>query len=86
MLKNMIDSVTYLTLEESQKDIYAGARSLTKGSVGALTALVVGILLGRGDVSLVFWMTAGLMVCAAALFIFFIAPLFQDKKNGERTL
>lgn len=86
MLKNMIDSVTYLTLEESQKDIYAGARSLTKGAVGALTALVVGLLLGCGEVGLVFWMTTGLMVCAAILFIFFIAPLFQDKKNGERIL
>lgn len=86
MLKNMIDSVTYLTLEDPQKDIYAGARSLTKGSVGALTALVVGLLLDHGEVSLVFWLAVGLMTCAAALFIFFIAPLFQDKKNGERTL
>lgn len=86
MLKNMIDSVTYLSLDEAQKDIYAGARSLMKGTVGALTALVVGVLLSCGDVGFVFWLAVGLMVCAAALFILCIAPLFHDKKNGERPL
>lgn len=86
MLKNMIDSVTYLTLEEQQKDIYAGARSLTKGAVGALTALLVGILLARRKIGLIFLTAAGLMACAAVLFISFIAPLFGNKKNREQTL
>lgn len=86
LLKNMIDSVTYLTLEERQKDIYAGARSLTKGVVGAITAFLVGVLLERGQTGLVFWTAAALMVCAAVLFILFIAPIFGNKTNKEQTL
>lgn len=83
MLKNMIDSVTYLTLEEQQKDIYASARSLTKGTVGALTALAVGFLLQRQEIGLVFLTAAGLMACALVLFILFIAPLFGKKGRGS---
>lgn len=86
MLKNMIDSVTYLTLGEQQKDIYAGSRSLTKGAVGALTAFLVGNLLERRAIGLVFLTAAGLMVCAAVLFIIFITPLFGNKKNREKIL
>ncbi len=86
MLKNMIDSVTYLMLDDRQKDIYAGARSLTKGAVGALAALLSGFLLGRGKIGLVFAAAAGLMLCAAVLFMIFIAPILGRQKEKEQTL
>ena len=86
VLKNMIDSATYLMLEDKQKDIYAGARSLTKGAVGALTALLTGFLLNRMQMGLVFTAAAGLMLCAGALFIFFIAPILGKEKEKEQTL
>lgn len=39
MLKNMLDSVTHLMYEETQKYIYDRARSLSNGLIGAVTAL-----------------------------------------------
>lgn len=81
MLKNMLDSVTYLTLDEEQKDIYSGARSLVKGAVGALTAILVGLLLDGMKIYAVFLMAAGLMITAVILFLCLIAPMFKNKSE-----
>lgn len=82
MLKNMIDSVTYLTLENNQKDIYAGARLLTKGLVGAGSAFAVGILLDCGRMQLVFLLAAALTLCAVGLFVLGVVPILKNQTKG----
>lgn len=82
MLKNMVDSVTYLTLENKQKDIYSGTRSLTKGLMGAGSAFAVGVLLDRGRMDLVFILAAALTLCAAGLFVVGVAPILKNQTKG----
>lgn len=86
VIKNMIDSVAYLILDDRQQDIYSGIRSLAKGIAGAGMAFLVGIFLDRVKINYIFYATAGLMTCAAGLFLIFITPILKIKKHEEAHL
>lgn len=78
MLSNLVDSQSMQAINEEDRNLFAGMRSVTRSIGSALAAYLSGIILAAKNFSLPFLLSAILLIISYLFFIKWIYPILKD--------
>ena len=82
LLNNLIESQTMQAVEEDNRNLYAGMKSVTRSLGASLANLAAGIIMANKNYALPFLISGVLLIISYFIFFTWIRPIF-DKELGS---
>lgn len=84
LLTNMIESQSMSAVDEGERNLYAGMRSVSRSLGSAIATYIAGIILATKNYTLPFLLAAIAIMLSYIYFLFWVRPLLMERLNEKK--
>ncbi|MCF6093434.1 MFS transporter [Microaerobacter geothermalis] len=83
LLNNLIESQAMSAVDEQERNLFAGIRSVSRSVGTAISTYLSGVILAMKNYQLPFLLTAGVLLFGYLYFIIWVRPILEDKLQED---